>query len=266
MPEDPNIHTHLRFHAPAPELVDDKEWTWPFRKFGYRHGGVLFTELHEEFNSFKCAIQDPYGWHLDVSEIAHMSNNREMFFSLLKKRQDERFAEIQSAWDRTASLLVGDPGQLEKALDCTEAWVNLIRVSRNFSFDSFLKFFSQYIEEEDRPKVPLPNPPNPERRTPQRPSPSQNSHEIRTIRTLESGQNSRTLERESQSTSQRAARTITAGTKGARTTKTPTQATGSSYRITRQTRRSKTGGGTRDGPRRSARLRERAERAERASR
>ncbi|KAI1183569.1 hypothetical protein F5B17DRAFT_448171 [Nemania serpens] len=122
--------THLSHHTPAPESVSDSQWSWPYWKFGYTHGGVLFTDLHAEFNSVRCAIQDPYGWNLDVSEIANQADNREAFFALLRQRQSERYAELERAWKSTKSLLVGEPGRWDTQLHRNELWINFVRISR----------------------------------------------------------------------------------------------------------------------------------------
>ncbi|KAI8945743.1 hypothetical protein F4801DRAFT_597518 [Xylaria longipes] len=149
--ETPTIQNHQSLHTPRPEWVDDREWTWPFWKFGFKNGGVLFTQLHTEYNSIRCAIQDPYGWHLDVCDIANVADTREEFFALLRQRQDERFTELRKAWERTRSLLVGEPSRWDTPQAKTDLWVNFVRISRNFSYDSFVKYFGAYIKDKPEP-------------------------------------------------------------------------------------------------------------------
>ncbi|KAI1734042.1 hypothetical protein F4680DRAFT_439557 [Xylaria scruposa] len=149
--ETPTIQNHQSLHTPSPEWVDDQNWTWPFWKFGYKSGGVLFTELHAEFNSIKCAIQDPYGWHLDVCDVANTANTREEFENLLRQRQNERFIELQRTWDKTSALLVGEPSRWDTPPSRRDLWVNFIRISRNFSYDSFVGYFGAFIKDKPEP-------------------------------------------------------------------------------------------------------------------
>lgn len=89
------IENHLEMHTPYPDWDNlDNEWKWPFGKFAYKDPNVLFTTLHAEFNSMKCAIQDPYGWHHDVCDVANTAKSKEEFLALLRQRQKERFDEI----------------------------------------------------------------------------------------------------------------------------------------------------------------------------
>jgi hypothetical protein len=152
----PTIHNHLSFHTPLPERVGNEEWNWPYWKFGYDHGGVLFTELHEEFNSVRCPIQDPYGWHLDVREIAHLADDRETFFTMLRERQNERFAELRTTWENIRAQLVGRPSLWKVQLEDYQLWLNFVRISRHFSYDSFVGYFGAIVAE--RPQSPSRSP------------------------------------------------------------------------------------------------------------
>ncbi|KAI0096378.1 hypothetical protein GGR51DRAFT_543535 [Nemania sp. FL0031] len=261
--EDPTFESHLASHTPCPEWVDGKEWSWSFRKFGYAHGGVLFTELHEEFNSFKCAIQDPFGWHLDVAEIANLANTREELFSLLRERRKERFAEIYNAWFETTSLLVGEPGRWDTVLNRVQSWENFSRISRDFSYDSLLNFFGEYVKDDNsRPGAQIPNPPNPAS-GPQQQLPNQPPFEASDAGRIEFEQPPRRPEQESRATRPRSTRTRAPRTKESRTEKIPAPATNSPNKITRKTRRRNVDLSVGGGLRRSARLRERAERESR---
>ncbi|KAI1119994.1 hypothetical protein F5Y10DRAFT_259249 [Nemania abortiva] len=252
----PNFETHLGFHTPLPAWVNDKEWSWSFRKFGYKHGGALFTELHEEFNSFKCAIQDPQGWHLDVSEIADRANNREQFFSLLTERRKERFAEIQRAWEKTSAQLVAEPDRWETLPDRLDTWYNFILISRNFSYDSLLRFFGEYIKDpKSRPGAHPSEPPNLERKRLQQQPPSQTPPEKPNAGDVGPDQSPRRLRERGQPSRLRATRT--------RISKVSASATETPNKTRRKSRRYDTEASTQGGLRRSARLRERAERGSR---
>jgi len=80
----PTIGNHMKLHTPEPDYMLDRDWRWPIWKFGYDGPKILFTTLYAEFNSLKCAIQDPYGWHSDVCDVANIAKNKEEFLTLLK--------------------------------------------------------------------------------------------------------------------------------------------------------------------------------------
>ncbi|KAI1194443.1 hypothetical protein F5X97DRAFT_346699 [Nemania serpens] len=246
----PTVETHLNHHTPAPESVSDTQWSWPYWKFGYTHGGVLFTDLHAEYNSVRCAIQDPYGWHLDVSEIANQADNRETFFALLRQRQTERYAELEHAWKSTKSLLVGEPGRWDTKLRRNDLWINFVRVSRNFSFDSLVGFFGAFVKDNPyRPK--LPEPPSHDTHGLQHQSQNEPAPE-------EPKTNGTEAEPEPENKSPRSVEMRREREKTKDTTKTPSQETASPNRIVkRRTRGRKSERVTQDGPRRSARLQER---------
>ncbi|KAI0438330.1 hypothetical protein F4803DRAFT_101519 [Xylaria telfairii] len=161
--ETPTIQNHLRLHVPYIDWEIDDTWKWPFRKFGFTNGNVLFNELHAEFNSIRCAIQDPYGWHLDVCEIANATNDREEFFSLLRKRQDERYTELQRVWHKVSSLMVGEPSRWDTPQTREKLWVNFVRISRNFSYDAFVGYFGAYVKDKQEHTPALTNNAEPKR-------------------------------------------------------------------------------------------------------
>lgn len=149
------IDNHLEAHTPRPDYDLDQEWHWPFWKFGYDDPNVLFTTLHAEFNSIKCAIQDPYGWHHDVCDVANIAKDKDEFLTLLRKRQKERFNEIQIAWEKTKALLTGQPSHWEATPDKAVLWGFFIRLARNFSYDSLVGYFGSYVANDQPPNPPL---------------------------------------------------------------------------------------------------------------
>ncbi|KAI0198213.1 hypothetical protein F4808DRAFT_472986 [Astrocystis sublimbata] len=146
----PTIQNHQSLHTPQPECVTKYQWWWPFYKFGFASPAVLFTELHAEYNSISIAIQDPQGWHLDVNEIANIAETREQFLTLLRERQDERFAELRATWEKTRTQLVADPTQWNEAPERSKQWFNFVRCSRNFSYDAFLSYFGAWVKDESK--------------------------------------------------------------------------------------------------------------------
>lgn len=149
------IDNHLEAHTPQPDYELDQEWQWPFWKFGYDDPNVLFTTLHAEFNSVKCAIQDPHCWHHDVCDIANIAKDKNEFLTLLKTRQNERFEEIQVAWEKTKALLSAELSHWNAAPDETLLWALFLRLARNFSYDSLVGYFGSYVTNDQ----PLNSPP-----------------------------------------------------------------------------------------------------------
>lgn len=149
------IANTLQYHTPRPDWEHDQSWDWPFQKFGYDDPDVLFTDLHIKYNSIRCAIQDPQAWHLDVCEIAHLADNKKEFLDRLAKRQQERYEELEKAWNKTCAHLIGQPWRFTVQMDPDDLWERMISVSRNFAFDTFVDYFGAYARGE-RPQTPEP--------------------------------------------------------------------------------------------------------------
>ncbi|KAI0902766.1 hypothetical protein F4823DRAFT_383066 [Ustulina deusta] len=148
----PTIENHIKLHTP--DLSSEhEEWEWPFSKFGFPNPNVLFNDLHSEYNSIRCAIQDPYGWYFDVCEIAKLADNREQFLGLLRKRQDERFAELQKSWHKITTLLIAEPDRWDTPRKSSDLWMRFIRISRNFSYDTFIAYFGAYVKDQAEPST-----------------------------------------------------------------------------------------------------------------
>ncbi|KAH8162303.1 hypothetical protein CIB48_g5944 [Xylaria polymorpha] len=98
------------------------------------------------------AIQDPFSWYCDVTELLEASKSRDEFETALRKRRDERFKEIRTAWGKTTTELFLRPPLWEDAqMDRDIRWNSFIEISRHFSFDSILTHFGNYLPE-SRPK------------------------------------------------------------------------------------------------------------------
>ncbi|KAJ3577798.1 hypothetical protein NPX13_g2769 [Xylaria arbuscula] len=139
------VESHPWCHTPI--NLNSDEWDWPFWKFEYPNQGVLFGELHTKYNSVSSAIQDPYAWHLDVRSVADVANSREEFETLLKERRDERFKELVDAWEKIASMLTVESYRFSLLQDDFDFWTRFIRISRHWSFDSFVGWFTPYCRE-----------------------------------------------------------------------------------------------------------------------
>ncbi|KAK5637248.1 hypothetical protein RRF57_012960 [Xylaria bambusicola] len=143
------IESHLHYHTPTVYEASD-QWDWPYWKFGYSNREVLFQELHAEYNSIRCAVQDPFGWHLDVCQIADLANAREEFETLLKKRRDDRFGELVRAWDKIALMLITESYRFMLPRKRSDYWPRFIRISRHFSYDAIVGYFGAYCKEQNQ--------------------------------------------------------------------------------------------------------------------
>ncbi|KAI1424699.1 hypothetical protein F5Y12DRAFT_785229 [Xylaria sp. FL1777] len=235
--EDSTIEGHLQFHTP--ELnSESEEWEWPFWKFGYTNPNVLFKDLHAEYNSIRFAIQDPYGWHSDVCETAHLADTKEQFLALLRKRQDERFQELKKAWDKISILLIAESDRWEIPRTRSDLWLRFIRITRHFSYDALVGYFGAYLKEPTEPRTP---------KTPIALESEEHTN-INETRPKQYHPIPNMVDRATQTS------TATAASK-----KTPSPAGASPSKIVkRQTRRSKPTRNNPEGLRRSARLQQRA--------
>lgn len=154
------LDSHLEAHTPPqPNYVLDKEWKWDYSKFGYKDPNVLFTTLHAEYNTLKCAIQDPYAWHKDVSHVAKTANNKDEFLTLLKKRQEERFDELQEAWETTKELLTAEPSRWDNPPTRAVLWGAYVCLAQHFSYDTLVAYFGSYVTDDQPSTSPLPSKP-----------------------------------------------------------------------------------------------------------
>ncbi|KAJ5466463.1 hypothetical protein N7530_010250 [Penicillium desertorum] len=139
------IDTHLWDHTPHHQKYDQGEkFYWQAGKVGYEDSNVLFTTLHDEYNSFKCALSDAEAWHFDVAAVARTANDNDEFLALLKERQEQRIDEIQKGWRKTKLRLMSDPACFDMPPPRAVLFKNFGRVSRNFSYDSLVTFFGSY--------------------------------------------------------------------------------------------------------------------------
>ncbi|KAI0530428.1 hypothetical protein GGR58DRAFT_493462 [Xylaria digitata] len=266
------IQNHLWHHTPQPNWDEERGWDWPFRKFGYESPDILFTDLHAQFNSISCAIQDPYGWHIDVCDIANEAKTRSEFLFLLQKRQEERFNELHKAWRQTRSSLVGNPDLLYSNQKIHDLWLRFVRISRNYSYDAFIGFFGAFAECETEPDQLEFNPsgPDSERENElgrqEQPDtlptdPEQNTEDFdwenrrsRLVPLPESLKRKFPALEEPSRQSQTSPRTVAVAETSRKATTNPNKV------VKRRTRRSKAARGNPEGLRRSARLQQRAER------
>ncbi|KAI3195600.1 hypothetical protein CBS147311_7905 [Penicillium roqueforti] len=148
------LDSHRGAHTPfPPNYALDEKWKWKHWKFGYEDPNVLFTTLHAEYNTLHCALQDPYAWHKDVTDVTRIAENRDQFLTLLKKRQKERFDELQEAWETTKEVLTAEPSRVDQ-------WAAFLNIARHMSYDSLVAYFGFYATDNQPSTSPLPSTPN----------------------------------------------------------------------------------------------------------
>ncbi|KOS18183.1 hypothetical protein ESCO_002427 [Escovopsis weberi] len=122
--------------------MDDPAWVWPAWKFGMKRDD-LFTTLHDQYNTFSFALQDPEAFHHDVYEVCHLADSPEAFHRLLADRQRQRITEIQESFESLAVEIVANP-----KLMASDQWQYALQLFRTKSFDSLVRYFASYLPEE----------------------------------------------------------------------------------------------------------------------
>ncbi|RDA86883.1 hypothetical protein CP532_1378 [Ophiocordyceps camponoti-leonardi (nom. inval.)] len=122
--------------------MDDPDWTWPAWKFGLRRDD-LFTTLHDRYNTFTFAIQNPEAFHLDVSEIAHEADTADDFYRLLNTRRQQRLCELNESLKTVACEIIGNP-----RLMADEQWQYALQLFRAKSYDSIIRYFASYLPDD----------------------------------------------------------------------------------------------------------------------
>ncbi|KAL2187805.1 hypothetical protein L209DRAFT_764642 [Thermothelomyces heterothallicus CBS 203.75] len=168
----PTQHQHHHQHAPtmngvlpSPQYEYDREWRWPWWKFELMPD-VLFTTLHERFNTRTCPIQSPHTFLFDVRACAEESHDIDTFYAKLAEKRDQRVAELEAAWeevsDRMHSLLnrgpvCGFPGcksmEMEDENPFSKSNNRFARsaafchLSRTMAFDCLINFFDGLVRD-----------------------------------------------------------------------------------------------------------------------
>ncbi|POS80310.1 hypothetical protein DHEL01_v201293 [Diaporthe helianthi] len=123
----------------------------------------LFEKLWDEYNTVPLAIQDPDSFHLDVLELSKKAENTKEFYSLMKKRRDERLTELRECWRSICVEIVGNPSALTGNMkDVTEdesdllvtKWGSFVFFARVFSFDALNNHFAFYTHSEEMMREP----------------------------------------------------------------------------------------------------------------
>ncbi|RDA90271.1 hypothetical protein CP533_1488 [Ophiocordyceps camponoti-saundersi (nom. inval.)] len=124
--------------------MDDPDWTWPAWKFGLRRDD-LFTTLHDRYNTFTFAIQDPQAFHSDVNEISYEADTAEDFYRLLNVRRQQRLCELNESLKELAIEIIANP-----KLMADEQWQHALQLFRTKSYDSIVRYFASYLPDSHR--------------------------------------------------------------------------------------------------------------------
>lgn len=144
----PTPENHRANHVPNVDWKENHDWDWPYREGGYTDPDVLFTSLHEEFNTIKIAIQDPHIWHADVCELVRKSANQAEFLTALRQRRDERYKATYASWVSVKCQMCASTEPWAHMKDPKiegELWASFCTFARNFSFDTVLGHFGIYV-------------------------------------------------------------------------------------------------------------------------
>ncbi|KAK3904251.1 hypothetical protein C8A05DRAFT_31983 [Staphylotrichum tortipilum] len=87
-----------------PQYEYDAQWRWPRWKFGLMPD-LLFTTLHQRFNTLVCPIQDPHSFVCDVRACAIAWPDVDTFYTRLAERRDQRVAELKAVWSEVCSRM-----------------------------------------------------------------------------------------------------------------------------------------------------------------
>ncbi|KYK57477.1 hypothetical protein DCS_04487 [Drechmeria coniospora] len=122
--------------------MDDPDWAWPAWKFGMKRDD-LFSTLHERYNTFSYAIQDPEAFHHDVYELSRHADTSEQFHRLMADRQQLRLRELNESLETLAVEIIANP-----KLMGSEQWQHAIQMFRTKSYDSIVRYFASYLPDD----------------------------------------------------------------------------------------------------------------------
>ncbi|KAJ9136639.1 hypothetical protein NKR23_g9705 [Pleurostoma richardsiae] len=121
--------------------MDDLGWSWPYWKFGLKKD-ALFTTLHDQYNTFPSAIQDPEAFHHDVFEISSAASSDDEFYRLLDERKSQRLRELNESLTDASLEIISNP-----SLIGTAQWQHAVQLFRTKSLDSLVRYFASYLPE-----------------------------------------------------------------------------------------------------------------------
>ncbi|KAH7256364.1 hypothetical protein BKA59DRAFT_490473 [Fusarium tricinctum] len=119
--------------------MDDPGWSWPAWKFGMKRDD-LFTNLHDQYNTFTFNLQDPEAFHHDVYEISRDADTADEFHRMMAERKQQRIYELHESLESLAVEIIANP----KLMD-SDHWQYALQLFRTKSFDSIVRYFASYL-------------------------------------------------------------------------------------------------------------------------
>ncbi|KAK8012418.1 hypothetical protein PG991_009793 [Apiospora marii] len=123
-------------------MDDELSWSWPAWKFGMKRDD-LFSKLHDQYNTFQSAIQDPEAFHHDVYEISTSASTADEFHRLLADRREQRLRELNDGLESASLEIIANP-----KLIGTHQWQYALQLFRSKSLDSLVRYFSSYLPDD----------------------------------------------------------------------------------------------------------------------
>jgi hypothetical protein len=119
--------------------MDDASWAWPAWKFDMKRGDLL-TKLHDQYNTYSCAIQDTEAFHHDIFEISHEADSTAEFHRLASSRRQQRLHELNDALEAASFEIIANPRLIN-----SPQWEHAIQLFRTNSLDSLVRYFASYL-------------------------------------------------------------------------------------------------------------------------
>ncbi|KUI74578.1 hypothetical protein VM1G_10066 [Cytospora mali] len=159
-PDDPrNKDIPSDYFFPVPDRVEyfdgHPERQWPAWKFDM---GLmeLFDSFVKEFNTMTIPMLDIEAFNNDVYEIATIAQDKQELYRLLAERRDLRQQELLRMWRRALDHIMIAPSLIKK-YDRVEQWGNIMYICHWKSFDSYIRYFTGFLPDEEPPVAALHN-------------------------------------------------------------------------------------------------------------
>ncbi|KUI73203.1 hypothetical protein VM1G_09078 [Cytospora mali] len=142
----------LMFAPPNKDyFLDHPEHEWPAEKFQMRPEEMFIT-LPKMFNHITLPLLDRDAYCRDVSYASALARNRSELFQLLQERREQRQKELVDLWLQAFSRFGIRPGLLERE----PSWPDAMRIAKDHSFDTLVRFFASFLPDIDEDATPPP--------------------------------------------------------------------------------------------------------------
>ncbi|KAK7731109.1 hypothetical protein SLS53_008827 [Cytospora paraplurivora] len=109
----------------------------------------LFHTLTKEFNTMTMPMLDSDAFNRDVYEMATIAQDKQELYRLLAERRDLRRQELLRMWRFAFDEIATSPRLLENKAET--AWCNAMHVCHWKSFDSYVRYFTGYLDDRESP-------------------------------------------------------------------------------------------------------------------